>query len=152
MEWHRITTAAGADRRSWDPSRGQPLEGEPSVWELRVLVDVLRKFTESPERCCFCSWTGFGGTRETGAVVTLPGRDYFLSLGEVEDALSFENPPNLWWPEDRTWCVASEIDLLATYVGGDDEAIAMLAGEDLELLPVAVEDRVDVDADSVNQD
>ena len=29
-----------------------------------------------------------------------------------------EQTPNLWWPEDRLWCVASEIDLAWTYVGG----------------------------------
>jgi hypothetical protein len=26
--------------------------------------------------------------------------------------------PNPWWPEDRAWCVATEIDLPYTYVGG----------------------------------
>lgn len=26
--------------------------------------------------------------------------------------------PNLFWPQDRSWCVASEIDLHATFVGG----------------------------------
>jgi hypothetical protein len=26
--------------------------------------------------------------------------------------------PNLWWPKDRAWCVATEIDFESTYVGG----------------------------------
>ena len=26
--------------------------------------------------------------------------------------------PSIWWPEDRAWCVATDIDLFDTYVGG----------------------------------
>ena len=26
--------------------------------------------------------------------------------------------PNLWWPADRAWRVASDIDLPSTYLGG----------------------------------
>ena len=32
--------------------------------------------------------------------------------------LPWQQTPNLWWPDDRTWCVASDIDLASTYVGG----------------------------------
>jgi hypothetical protein len=27
---------------------------------------------------------------------------------------------NLWWPDDRAWCVAAEIDLNTTYIGSSD--------------------------------
>ena len=36
------------------------------------------------------------------------------SLMDAQD----DHSPNLWWPDDRAWCVASEIDLASTYVGG----------------------------------
>lgn len=31
--------------------------------------------------------------------------------------------PNIWWPDDHAWCVASEIDYEFTYVGGSRELI-----------------------------
>jgi hypothetical protein len=41
--------------------------------------------------------------------------------------------PNLWWPDDRAWCVASEIDLAWTYVGGTEALINdILANSQLE--------------------
>jgi hypothetical protein len=41
--------------------------------------------------------------------------------------------PNLWWPADRSWCIASEIDLPWTYVGGSEELItAVLDAAELE--------------------
>lgn len=153
MEWHRITTPASRSDRAWDPSKGEPLEGAPAEDELRALVTVLRAFTKTPQRCWFCSWTGFGGTTERGAEVVLPGREYFLSSGSIDETTSFENPPNLWWPEDRAWCVASEIDLLTTYLGGSHECIhALLDADGLEVFAVSAEDRVDAEADTINRD
>jgi hypothetical protein len=153
MEWHRIIAAApDGDHRAWDPSKGAPLEGEPSRAQLRALANVLRVFTDS-ERCWFCSWAGFGGTTETGAQVSLSDREYFLSAGSIDEVTSFANAPNIWWPDDRAWCVASEIDLLATYVGATGAcAQAVLRTKELEALPVAVGDRADAHADSVNRD
>ncbi len=153
MEWHRITRPAARSGRAWDRSRGEPSEGEPSEDELRAPASVLRRFTETPEQCWFCSWVGFGGTTERGAEVLLPGREYFLSYGAITDATTFENAPNLWWPKDRAWCVATEIDLLATYVGGSRDCIqALLDAEALEVFSVSVEDRVDADADTINSE
>jgi len=37
-----------------------------------------------------------------------------------------EQTPNLWWPTDRAWCVATEIDLTWTYVGGASAMIECL--------------------------
>src|SRR5437660_9833332 len=50
--------------------------------------------------------------------VRLPYRDYLLFTGSVQQGAGWEDGPNLWWPADRTWCVASEIDFPYTYVGG----------------------------------
>jgi hypothetical protein len=38
--------------------------------------------------------------------------------------------PNLWWPEDHSWCVASEIDLSSTYVGGPSGLIEQLVTDE----------------------
>ena len=155
MEWHRITKPApDSDRPEWDREQGEPIEGEPSDADLQALVVALREFTKTPEQCWYCSWVGWAGSNETGAVVRHPSRDYFLSSGSIDEAAGFgEFPPNIWWPEDRAWCVASEIDLMATYVGGSEACIERLLTSDaLEALAVAPDDRVDAKADAVNRD
>jgi hypothetical protein len=45
--------------------------------------------------------------------------------------------PDLWWPEDRAWCVGGDTDLKSTYVGGSEACIAsLLAVPGLEVHPV----------------
>jgi hypothetical protein len=47
-------------------------------------------------------------------------------------------PANLWWPDDRAWCVATEIDLAWTYVGGPAALIGdVLANPHLEAQPAS---------------
>jgi hypothetical protein len=47
-----------------------------------------------------------------------------------------EQTPNLWWPADRAWCVAAEIDLPWTYVGGPAGLIERILGDEhIEALP-----------------
>jgi hypothetical protein len=77
--------------------------------------------------------------------VELPGRSYLLYQGPIEGALALSAPsfqtPNLWWPSDRSWCVASEIDLDWTYVGGATALIQdLLHDRSLEAVPVEPND------------
>ncbi|WP_421844163.1 hypothetical protein [Mycobacterium sp.] len=83
----------------------------------------------------------------SGPRVRLPQREYFLYTGTVHAALTFiEDPgqtPNLWWPQHHGWCVASEIDLPWTYLGGPAPLIeAVLADPRLEALPARPEDPI----------
>jgi len=49
----------------------------------------------------------------------------------------------LWWPQDRAWFVASEIDLAWTYVGGPAGPISQLLAETrIEALPAAPDDEL----------
>jgi hypothetical protein len=90
-----------------------------------------------------------GPVRE-GPRVHLPHRDYFLYCGPAEAATTLASLdgtwgqcPNIWWPADRAWCVASEIDLQWTYVGGPRGLIdAILADDRIEALPAAPSDPV----------
>jgi hypothetical protein len=82
-----------------------------------------------------------------GPRVRLPGRDYLLFAGSLAaapqlgwtdpDGLLFPQSPNLFWPQDHAWCVASEIDLPCTLVAGP-EALAQALIDDprLEAWPV----------------
>jgi len=38
----------------------------------------------------------------------------------------FWQSPNIWWPDDRAWCIATEIDLMSTYVGGGRRCVDSL--------------------------
>jgi hypothetical protein len=87
----------------------------------------------------------------TNLVRPNPDRSYLLFNGSITQAAGWEDGPNLWWPDDRAWCVASEIDLPYTYVGGSEELIEEILHESaLEALPSGVGDGITYDSDKVN--
>ena len=75
--------------------------------------------------------------------VQTENRAYFLFRGPLSAASSFNfessrQSPNLWWPGDRSWCVATEIDAYSTYLGGSRKCIdQVLAAVELETIEVA---------------
>jgi len=85
-----------------------------------------------------------------GPRVRLPNRNYLLYCGPAEAVVAPANLAgtrgqcaNLWWPADRAWCVASEIDLMWSYIGGPRGLIdAVLADPRVEALPAAPDDPV----------
>ena len=92
---------------------------------------------------------------QSGAAFTLPNREMRLlrgPLAAIEEFYAFyRHPPSLWWPEDRAWCVGTDVDLMSTYVGGSSASIsAVLADDGLKSLPVSVDQSVTWDADTVN--
>ncbi len=137
----------------WD---GETACGTLTLGDATALVGILKRHTSTPSRCWFGVWDGYGGweSRDTGAPsrpggampkVELPGRSYLLYKGPIEGALAFPAPsfqtPNLWWPSDHSWCVASEIDLNWTYVGGATALIQdLLRSRSLEAVPVEPDD------------
>lgn len=90
----------------------------------------------------------------------LPGRDYLLLSGPLSagaelsqhDAGPFAwQSPNLLWPADHAWFVATEIDFDSTLVGGTTDLIAdVLSAPGLEAWPVEPTDSVAADADDIN--
>ena len=155
MELHLIASPApGYGPSPWEEPKPGWLSGPLPETELRELAKVLSDFTRTPERCWYCVWTGYGGIEETeaGAEIHHPGRDYFLSCGPIDEVTSFEEGPEIWWPDDGSWCVGSDPDLAASYVGGDKPSIeAVLTSRTLEALPVSSDDRVDDRADVINR-
>jgi hypothetical protein len=87
----------------------------------------------------------------------MPQRPMALFAGPLRaittsfDAPPFDQRAHLWWPDDRRWCVATDIDLMTTYVAGTIECVAtVLADGALEALPVTVDQQVTWDSDAVN--
>ena len=76
-----------------------------------------------------------------GPRVSIPGRKYLLFRGPLSQAgqwgaadLTYGHPrtinsPNLFWPADHAWFVATEIDVPWTGIGGSAELIRDLMSE-----------------------
>jgi len=85
-----------------------------------------------------------------------PGRKYLLAEAPCRSVTELDRPPlglalSLVWPEDRAWCVGSEIDFDSTLVAASEECIAGLLSEDgLEFVRVGPDDRLDIDGDELN--
>jgi hypothetical protein len=114
--------------------------------------------------------SSFTSAQETGVdqavILSLPGRDYVVgstTLGELSDPtwphragmgwtrFSTGPMPQLIWPSDRAWCVASEIDWDSTVVGGSRAAIdALLASDSLETFEVTADDDLSSEGDTIN--
>ncbi len=147
-----------------DPPWGLvPRHGSIPERECRTLIDVLRGFTSTPDRCYFGLWEGYGYLAQSlykeSSRVRAPERKYLLFRGPLEGVMSFligEHPfwgdtPSIWWPADRAWCVATDIDLYDTYVGGSEECIeAILSNPELEVLPATLDARLGAGADIIN--
>jgi hypothetical protein len=91
-----------------------------------------------------------------------PDRNYLLLEGPLTAALQLgddfgtfrfdPHPPNLFWPEDHAWCVASEIDYDSTLIGGTTELVhAIIDDPTFDAWPVQPDDSLAADADLINQ-
>lgn len=83
--------------------------------------------------------------------VRLPHRDHLMFEGPLEGATELPRSPNLFWPEDRGWCVVSEIDLYCTLVGGTNGlAESITANPALEAWRVFPDDPISYYSDKIN--
>jgi len=65
----------------------------------------------------------------------LPNRTYHLLAGPVSAATQLDDPrgpstwrlPDLFWPDDRRWFVATDVDFWSFYIGGDRDFVTELA-------------------------
>jgi hypothetical protein len=142
MQWGSVTGSMEYfENDDQDPLwHGAPARGHLPVPVAERLTEVLAPHTTTPDVCWF-------GVR----------REFWLINGSIELATvnfaaePFEQSANLWWPADRAWLVATDIDLVSTYVGGTAGCIAeLLARPDLEAVPAEPKQRVTWDADQVN--
>lgn len=162
MEWTAITG-------SWRFARGDsqpglwdhpPREGSLPVPQAARLAKLLEVHTSTPRRCWFAVWEGYGALAVPGhgaPRVQMPNRPMLLfsgPLAAVTTSLEIEpcdQRASLWWPEDRAWCVATDVDLMSTYVGGAQQCIAALVNDaQLEVLPVTADQSVTYDGDRLN--
>ena len=148
-----------------DPPWGAlPQHGSIPERECRALVDVLGGFTSTPEQCFFGLWEGWGNIDErlykADSRVRAPHRDHLLFRGPLDAVMSFVEErmdpfwgqsPSIWWPQDRAWCITTDVDLFDTFVGGSEECIeAVLRNPDLEALATTLDAGISLDGDTIN--
>ncbi|MDJ0394313.1 hypothetical protein QMK17_13350 [Rhodococcus sp. G-MC3] len=161
MEWGSIVGSWQTPEQEglWhDP----PSEGSLPADTARALADTLRAYTQTPSKCWFAHWEGSGHIEAPSNYprLPMPGRDMILFSGTIDHAdiqfgaseqFPFGMSAHLWWPDDQTWCAATDIDLMTTYVGASTECIdAVLANSALEALPVDSAQKLTWDSDTHN--
>jgi hypothetical protein len=117
---------------------------------VRSLALAATRHTTTPQACWYGIWTGHGYDEGSlgieHAQFHLPFRSYYLLRGDVEAATAIEWPggrgggsawmqPDLWWPDDHSWFIATDVDVWSTYVGCSTE----LADEIAAAVPTATE-------------
>jgi hypothetical protein len=179
MQWHALVGSPDPLnlRGSLWPG-DNPARGHLPPHVLAPLCDVLADHTSTAASCWFCLWDGYGWIHGGPSVAVLrsgepgapalsreqidgprvahPGRNYLLFAGRLHAAVSLGHgfdaqSPNLFWPQDRAWCVASEIDFDSTLVAGSHTLVnALLQAPELDSWPVAPHDSLAADADQIN--
>jgi hypothetical protein len=161
MQWPTITGSwdyLGQDDQPelWNDS---PAEGHLPTAVARRLIRVLARHTTTPTDCFFGLWEGGGVVAVSTPTPTLalPHRSFWLVRGPIGLAEAnladepYEQSAHLWWPADRAWCVATDIDLMSTYVGGSAACIAdLLVTDGVQAVPASVGDSTYFAADTIN--
>lgn len=153
MQWPAVAGPSGGG--TWDE---EPEAGSLPIAQAAALLAVLERFTGS-EDCFYAIWDGFGGLTVPldGPRVEMPGRPMVLLRGPLADAAEvsmedwpWQQSPSLWWPEDRAWCVATDVDQNSTYLGASRACVdALVAAPALEVWPVSRDQDLTVESDAV---
>ena len=135
-----------------------PDEGRLPPLVARVIQQVLSAHAGTVAPCWFGVWPGFGAEYSEGIPSThrlsTQYRDWDLFRAPL-DALTlnffdagemFYQSANVVWPDDRSWCLATDIDLNSSYLGGTKALIeAVLRHEALEAYEASADDPFSVD-------
>jgi len=132
------------------PIEDDATPGEPSREMTVRLASILGPHTRAAGSMWFLVWEGWGNL-DRRLFDGIPrahttARTWIGFRGPLDAVGSFVfqghfNAPSYWWPEDRAWCVATEVDAMSTYVGGTEDAIAaVLAEERFESYPATLTD------------
>jgi hypothetical protein len=142
--FRRITVPPGTSvprgpQGAWE-DQGCPDDGNLSEEDCLILVNLLAPFTSTS--CRFLIWDGWPGLRLDPAqvLVTWRGNPHLVSRGPHPASAQFVwsgtwQVPHLWFPEDRAWCVGTDIDGDSTYVAGPERLVSGLLGiQDIEVI------------------
>ena len=127
------------DDTAWhaEVARLRALDAQVAAWQEEVAR--LPRF-EHPGRSYLFGRGPIGVVRELDRQPLAP--DSWQTLGLT---------PQIWWPEDRAWVVATEIDFDSTIVATTNAgADVLLNCVELEVLQVPPDERLDLHGDKIN--
>lgn len=146
------------------PLQSGPWTDPPSVGSLppslaAILIEHLSRGSSKSEECGFGVWTGWSDIDcvipET-AELELSSRTLAIAFGPIrlgaESVVRFRHQSAYcWWPADRSWYVATDIDLVSTYIGGSAQVIAgLISDRRVEVIPARPDDSIRYTADDIN--
>lgn len=121
-----------------------PLLGSLDRVTAQRLVELLAPATTDPDDVLAIVWAGWGDLPRSSVrgAASVPdpnhtGRDGLLLRGPLDGltvplgAVGGHRGALLWWPADRAWVAACEIDLPWTYVCGPPALVASLVDDDV---------------------
>jgi hypothetical protein len=134
----------------------QPDDGSLPRVVCAALATALAEHTSTPDDCFFALWVGYGWLElaqlaaERKPQLALEHRDCYVFRGPVGAAIAVESSqgwfqsPTAWWPADRAWFVATDVDGYCSYVGASADAIdALVRSTDVEVLACRADDFID---------
>lgn len=134
---------------------------DPQV--LAALAPLLGAATTTPDDAVVAYWVGGSGQGlRAGATAFIDRYDYVLAqtstAGLAEPGWGqtighrFDEPPQLLWPEDHAWVLATEIDWDSTIVAGSKALVdAILDDDRFEAFPVDQDSDLSWDGDTINR-
>jgi hypothetical protein len=138
----QLGSITGSERFEWEGQPGvfdePPETGRLPAELLDPLTSVLARHTRTPDACYFAVWDGEGWLPpevRSAPTFSAPHRTYHLLTGPVgavgelaDESQPLRAPwsPNLWWPQDHAWFVATEVDLKTTYIGAHPSCVEQL--------------------------
>jgi hypothetical protein len=108
------------------PPNGEQLLGHGSYGSLmpeqfEALVPILTRHTSAASGW-FLLWDGFGDLNDRPfndiPKVRHPARNFFLLKGPLSSYADLPHDPNYWWPDDRAWCLCTDVDFDWAYLAG----------------------------------
>ena len=120
-----------------------PDDGITESEQLAVVLEILSRYTATPDDCYFCLWDGWGCEviGDDIPMVKIPNRDYWLFSGVLTDFGDWGRDvqfsprgasgadPAFIWPADHSWCVTRDIDPHFAVIAGPAEAIELLIAD-----------------------
>lgn len=148
-----VDVAYGQDTRQGDVSVIRPHAGELDPSTAAALVGTLGEATATPDDVLAAVWVGWGDVPHErfpdAAYLDTEGRGHFLLRGPLTgllrsvSAIPDRDQPvsGIWWPADRSWFVATEIDFPWTLVAGSHRLVErLLRHPDLEVAAIRHDD------------
>lgn len=155
VQWERLL---GHD----EPRGGTSDVGYLDPQVLAALAPLLGRATMTPGDALAAYWVGGTGQTLTGRSATIARYDYVLTQTDTAElaepgwglrlGFRIDDPPQLLWPEDHAWVLATEIGWDSTIVAGSRTLIdAILTDGRFEAYPVDEDSDLSWNGDTINR-